>query len=82
MELPGCITGARDVPPLAVPTPVAVPVVPVAVATAPAAEKPIDELLKKKELNTFTPVATEEATPEPSLPTLKELLLKVMTHSD
>ena len=82
MESPGGVAGARHVPPPAVPSPVAVAEVPIMVASPPADEKPIDELLKKKELNTFTPAATEEATPEPSLPTLKELLLKVVTHSD
>ena len=58
-----------------VPTAVAVPV-PVVEASPPTQPKLID-LLTKKTLNTFTPVATEEATPEPSVPTLKELLLKV-----
>lgn len=59
-----------------VPTAVAVPVT-VAEASPPTQLKLID-LLTKKSLNTFTPVATEEATPEPSVPTLKELLLKVL----
>ncbi len=72
--------GARAVPmvtPAVVPvlTAVAVPV-PVVEASPPTQPKLID-LLTKKTLNTFTPVATEEATPEPSVPTLKQLLLKV-----
>lgn len=58
-----------------VPTAVAVPV-PVVEASPPTQAKLVD-LLTKKTLNTFTPVATEEATPAPSVPTLKELLLKV-----
>lgn len=60
-------------------TPAAVPVVPV-----PVLAQPLGGLLKKKALepNTFTPVATTEATPMPSVPTLKELLLKVMTDPD
>ena len=63
---------------VSVPTAVAVPV-PVVEASPPTQPKLID-LLTKKTLNTFTPVPTEEATPEPSVPTLKELLLKV-SHS-
>ena len=62
------------------PTPVVVPAVPVVVATPPAAEKPLDALLAKKVLNTFTLAATEATTSEPSEPTLKQLFLKVMTH--
>ena len=60
-------------------TPAAVQVVPV-----PALGHPLDGLLKKKALepNTFTPVATMKATPKPSLPTLKELLVKVMTNPE
>ena len=52
------------------------------VTEAPTAEKPLAGLLKKKELvwNTFTPAATQKATPKPSVPTFKELVLKVMTH--
>ena len=72
--------GARAVPmisPAVVPTPTALVIpVPVVEASPPTQVKLID-LLTKKSLNTFTPVATEEANPEPSVPTLKELLLKV-----
>lgn len=70
------LAGARYVP---MATPAAVPVVPV-----PVLAQPLGGLLKKKALepNTFTPVATTEATPKPSVPTLKELLLKVMTDPD
>ena len=72
--------GARAVPMIspavvATPTAVAIPV-PVVEASPPTQVKLID-LLTKKTLNTFTPVATKEATPEPSVPTLKELLLRV-----
>ena len=65
-------------------TPVAVPLAPVVVTKAPVAEKPLDGLLKKKELvwNTFTPAATQKATPKPSMPAVKKLLLKVTTHPD
>ena len=60
------------------PTAVAVPVVvPVVEASPPMQDKLIDQLVQKKTLNTFTPVATEEATPAPSVPALKQLLLKV-----
>lgn len=70
--------GAREVP---MPTPAPVPVV---VGTAPVLGHPLDGLLKKKALepNTFTPVATTQATPKPSMPTMKELLLKVITDHD
>lgn len=65
-------------------TPVAVPAAPAVVTKAPVAEKPLNGLLKKKELvwNTFTPAATQKATPRPSVPALKNLLLKVVTHPD
>lgn len=55
------------------PTPVAVPATPVVVTKTPTVGKPLDALLKKKELvwNTFTPVATKKATPAPTLPPLK-----------
>ncbi|KAL0021766.1 hypothetical protein WJX79_006520 [Trebouxia sp. C0005] len=73
------VSGARAVPmvsPAVVPVPTAV-AVPVTVAEAsPPTQLKLIDLLTKKSLNTFTPVATEEATPEPSVPTLKELLLK------
>ena len=84
MRQASCVpVGARVVSPIAEPTPtaVAVPVVPVVEASPPTQSKLIDELLMKKTLNTFTPVATQEATPEPSVPTLKELLLKVRPTS-
>lgn len=65
-------------------TTVAVPAAPAVVTKAPVADKPLDGLLKKKELvwNTFTPAPTQKATPKPSVPSLKNLLLKVMTHPD
>ena len=74
-------SGARDVP---MATPVTVPVAPAVVTVTPTAEKPLVGLMKKKELvwNTFTPAATQQATPAPSVPALKELLLKVMPHPD
>ncbi|KAL0045360.1 hypothetical protein WJX82_004924 [Trebouxia sp. C0006] len=67
-------TTVRAVAVSATPTAVAIPV-PVVEASPPTQVKLID-LLTKKTLNTFTPVATKEATPEPSVPTLKELLLR------
>ena len=72
--------GARHVP---MATPATVPAAPAVVTKAPTAEEPLDGLLKKKELvwNTFTPAATQKATPAPSVPALKELLLKVMTQT-
>lgn len=73
--------GARDVP---MATPATVPAAPAVATKAPTATKPLDGLLKKKELvwNTFTPAATQKATPAPSVPTLKQLLVKVMIHPD
>lgn len=69
------------VSPVSVPVPTAVVVAaPVVEASPPTQSKLIDALLTKKTLNTFTPGATEEATPAPSVPTLKELLLKVPTQ--
>ena len=66
------------------PVPVATVLVPETPVATPMASleghKLLDGLLMKKTLNTFTPVATQEATPAPSLPTLKELLLKVSTQ--
>lgn len=67
------VAGAGTVP---VPNPTVV-VVPVPAMKASPSPSPLDKLLVKKPLNTFTPAATEEATPAPSVPTLKELLLKV-----
>ncbi|DBA75484.1 hypothetical protein WJX77_010625 [Trebouxia sp. C0004] len=65
------VSGARAVPMV---TPAVVPV-PVVEASPPTQPKLVD-LLTKKTLNTFTPVATEEVAPKPSVPTLNELLLK------
>ena len=63
------------------PTPVATILAPTTPTTTPMAilqgHSLVNNVLLKKTLNTFsTPVPTPEETPAPSVPTLKELLLK------